>query len=201
MTQFARDFVSSIKGASVDISTKELSGGARIFYIFNDVFGSELADLDATANLGDQDIRTAIRSSTGPRSSSFVPEVALICGEAGGLSCLSLRVRDVWSWHTSMVKIFRDCTIPVSSIRCRTVSPPVLRATSGTAEVPWLPRPSCRSRFGVVEGEVGTDLGYTQNLIDIPSAYINCIYGERTECHRRSHEFPKPNAESPPSGQ
>ena len=38
MTQFARDFVSSIEGTNVDISTKELSGGARIYYIFNDIF-------------------------------------------------------------------------------------------------------------------------------------------------------------------
>src|SRR5882672_8686349 len=49
MTKFARDFVSSIDGTSVDISTKELSGGARIYYIFNDVFGHALDCIDATA--------------------------------------------------------------------------------------------------------------------------------------------------------
>ncbi|KXN86212.1 Dynamin-related protein DNM1 [Leucoagaricus sp. SymC.cos] len=76
MTQFARDFVSSIEGTKVDISTKELSGGARIYYIFNDVFGQALASIDATHNLDNQDIRTAIRNSTGPRPSLFVPEVA-----------------------------------------------------------------------------------------------------------------------------
>ena len=64
ITQFSRDFVSSIKGTSVEISTKEPSGGARIYYIFNDVFGDALANLDVTANLGDQDFRTAIRNSS-----------------------------------------------------------------------------------------------------------------------------------------
>ena len=76
MTQFARDLVSSIKGTRVDISTKGLFGGARIYYTFNDAFGSAVADLDATANLGDQNVRTAIRNSAGARPSLSVPEVA-----------------------------------------------------------------------------------------------------------------------------
>ncbi len=76
MTQFARDFVTSIEGTNVDISTKELSGGARVYYIFNDVFGNALASIDPTQSLENQDIRTAIRNSTGPRPSLFVPEVA-----------------------------------------------------------------------------------------------------------------------------
>jgi hypothetical protein len=50
MTQFTRDFVTPIEGMNVDISTKEPSGGARIYYIFNG-------------------------NSTGPRPSLFVPEV------------------------------------------------------------------------------------------------------------------------------
>jgi hypothetical protein len=47
MTQFARDFVASIEGTKVDVSTKELSGGARIYYIFNDIFGRALASIDS----------------------------------------------------------------------------------------------------------------------------------------------------------
>jgi dynamin 1-like protein len=51
MTQFTRDFVASIEGMNIDISTKEPSGGARIYYTFNG-------------------------NSTGPRPSLlFVPEV------------------------------------------------------------------------------------------------------------------------------
>lgn len=76
MTQFASSFVSSIDGTSVEISTKELCGGARIYYIYNDVFGNALNSLDPTQNLSMRDIRTAIRNSTGPRPSLFVPELA-----------------------------------------------------------------------------------------------------------------------------
>ncbi|QRW16722.1 dynamin central region protein [Rhizoctonia solani] len=75
MTSFARDFVSSIEGTNLEISTKELSGGARIYYIFNDVFGHALNSLDATGNLTTQDIRTAIRNSHGPRPSISVPKL------------------------------------------------------------------------------------------------------------------------------
>ena len=64
------------QGTNVDISNKELSGGARIFYIFNDVFGHALAIIESTQSLEIQDIRTAICNSTGPRPSLLVPEVA-----------------------------------------------------------------------------------------------------------------------------
>ena len=76
MTRFASSFISSIDGTSTEISTKELCGGARIYYIFNDVFGNSLETVDPTLNLSVLDIRTAIRNSTGPRPSLFVPELA-----------------------------------------------------------------------------------------------------------------------------
>lgn len=76
MTRFANTFVSSIDGTSSEISTKELCGGARVYQIFNAVFGNALTHIDPTHNLTTNDIRTAIRNSTGPRASLFVPELA-----------------------------------------------------------------------------------------------------------------------------
>ncbi|THC91066.1 hypothetical protein EYZ11_009473 [Aspergillus tanneri] len=76
MTRFASSFISSIDGTSSEISTKELCGGARIYYIFNSVFGNSLETIDPIHNLSVPDIRTAIRNSTGPRPSLFVPELA-----------------------------------------------------------------------------------------------------------------------------
>lgn len=115
MTQFARDFVASIEGTSVNISTKELSGGARIYYIFNDVFGTALASIDATHNLENQDIRTAIRNSTGPRPSLFVPENAfdlLIKPQIKLLEPPSLRCVELV--YEELVKICHNCSGPVS---------------------------------------------------------------------------------------
>ena len=115
MTQFARDFIASIDGTSVDISTKELSGGARIYYIFNDVFGAALTSIDATHNLDNQDIRTAIRNSTGPRPSLFVPEIAfdlLVKPQIKLLEAPSLRCVELV--YEELVKICHNCTSAVS---------------------------------------------------------------------------------------
>ncbi|KAI7854349.1 Dynamin central region-domain-containing protein [Circinella umbellata] len=76
LTKFSNDFVAAIDGTSSEMSTKELCGGARIYFIFNNVFGSALDGIPPCANLSNNDIRTAIRNSTGPRPSLFVPELA-----------------------------------------------------------------------------------------------------------------------------
>ncbi|KAI9489633.1 dynamin-A [Zychaea mexicana] len=76
LTKFSNDFVAAIDGTSSEMSTKELCGGARIYFIFNNVFGSALDAIPPCANLSNNDIRTAIRNSTGPRPSLFVPELA-----------------------------------------------------------------------------------------------------------------------------
>ncbi|KAJ2598079.1 Dynamin- GTPase protein [Coemansia sp. RSA 1721] len=76
ITLFATEFSNSIEGTAPEMSTAELCGGARLYYIFNDIFASGLDSVNPTANLTNSDIRTAIRNSTGPRASLFVPEIA-----------------------------------------------------------------------------------------------------------------------------
>ncbi|PPQ70239.1 hypothetical protein CVT26_014486 [Gymnopilus dilepis] len=156
MTQFARDFVSSIEGTKVDISTKELSGGARIYYIFNDIFGRALSSIDATGNLDNQDIRTAIRNSTGPRPSLFVPEMAfdllvkpqIKLLEAPALRCVELV-------YEELVKICHNCT---------------------SAELQRFPRLHAQLIEVVSEllrERLGPTSDYAQSLIEIQAAYIN----------------------------
>jgi dynamin 1-like protein len=65
----------SIKGTNINISTKELSGSARVYYIFNNVSGNALASIEPMQALENQDIRTAIHNSTSLHLSLFVPEV------------------------------------------------------------------------------------------------------------------------------
>jgi dynamin 1-like protein len=119
MTQFARDYVASIEGTSLNISTKELSGGARVYYIFNDVFGHVLESIDTTKNLDSQDIRTAIRNSTGPRPSLFVPEMAfdlLVKPQIKLLEAPSLRCVELV--YEELVKICHNCTNKVGTRLC-----------------------------------------------------------------------------------
>ncbi|KAJ3901989.1 Dynamin central region-domain-containing protein [Lentinula edodes] len=156
MTQFARDFISSIEGTNVDISTKELSGGARIYYIFNDVFGNALLSLHATQNLDNQDIRTAIRNSTGPRPSLFVPEVAfdlLVKPQIKLLEAPSLRCVELV--YEELVKICHNC----SSVELQ-------RFPRLHAQIIDVVSDLLRERLGPTSD-------YTHSLIDIQAAYIN----------------------------
>ncbi|KZT21012.1 hypothetical protein NEOLEDRAFT_1099926 [Neolentinus lepideus HHB14362 ss-1] len=156
MTQFARDFVSSIEGTNLNISTKELSGGARIYYIFNDIFGSALASLDSTQNLETQDIRTAIRNSTGPRPSLFVPETAfdlLVKPQIKLLEGPALRCVELV--YEELVKICHSCT-----------STELQRFPRLHSQVVDVVSDLLRERLGPTSE-------YTQSLIDIQAAYIN----------------------------
>lgn len=156
MTRFAHDFVTSIEGTNVDISTKELSGGARIYYIFNDVFGHALTSIEPTHNLDNQDIRTAIRNSTGPRPSLFVPEVAfdlLVKPQIKLLEAPSLRCVELV--YEELVKICHNCT---------------------SAELQRFPRLHAQLVETVSEllrERLGPTSAYAQSLIDIQVAYIN----------------------------
>lgn len=114
MTQFVRDFVASIDGTSLEISTKELCGGARIYYIFQDVFGHALESINPTHNLTPVDIRTAIRNSTGPKPSLFVPELAfdlLVKPQIKLLEPPSLRCVEMV--YEELMKICHNCTSTV----------------------------------------------------------------------------------------
>lgn len=156
MTQFVRDFISSIEGTSPDISTKELSGGARIYYIFNDVFGNALQSIDSTSNLSSQDIRTAIRNSTGPRPSLFVPEVAfdlLVKPQIKLLEAPSLRCVEMV--YEELVKICHNCT------------------NSELQRFPRLHAQLIEAVSELLRERLGPTSEYTRSLIDIQAAYIN----------------------------
>ncbi|KAL9960031.1 hypothetical protein ACROYT_G033424 [Oculina patagonica] len=76
ITRFASSYCAIIEGTARDIETTELCGGARICYIFHDIFGRTLEMMDAMEGLATRDILTAIRNATGPRPALFVPEIS-----------------------------------------------------------------------------------------------------------------------------
>lgn len=76
ITRFASSYCAIIEGTARDIETTELCGGARICYIFHDIFGRTLEIMDAMEGLATRDILTAIRNATGPRPALFVPEIS-----------------------------------------------------------------------------------------------------------------------------
>ncbi|CAM9678280.1 unnamed protein product [Scytosiphon promiscuus] len=79
LSNFASNFHAAVdgRGSSPDgIEMNELYGGARISYIFHEIFSQSLATIDPFEGLTDQDIRTAIYNANGTRPSLFVPEMS-----------------------------------------------------------------------------------------------------------------------------
>jgi len=77
VTQFAQDFGNIIEGKGQElVSTNEISGGARINYIFSDIYSRAIGEISFLDGLSEQDIRTSIKNSAGFRSALFVPESA-----------------------------------------------------------------------------------------------------------------------------
>ncbi|KAI5354059.1 PREDICTED: dynamin-related [Prunus dulcis] len=75
LTQYCEAFAAMVDGKSQEMSTKELSGGARIHYILQSIFVKCLEEVDPCDDLTDDDIRMAIQNASGARNALFVPEV------------------------------------------------------------------------------------------------------------------------------
>ncbi|RCI11675.1 hypothetical protein L249_7351 [Ophiocordyceps polyrhachis-furcata BCC 54312] len=156
MTRFANSFIASIDGTSTEISTRELCGGARIYYIFNSVFGSSLESIDPTSNLSTLDIRTAIRNSTGPRPSLFVPEMAFDLLVKPQIKLLEIpSQRCVELVYEELIKICHTC---------------------GSTELSRFPRLQAKLIEAVsdlLRERLGPSASYVESLISIQRAYIN----------------------------
>ncbi|MCP8717461.1 MAG: dynamin family protein [Asgard group archaeon] len=161
MTKFANSFVGSIEGSTVnEIATKELCGGARIYYIYNEIFGSQLASINPTHNLSINDIRTAIRNSTGPRPSLFVPELAfdiLVKPQIKLLEDPSHRCVELV--YEELMKIVHNvCSSDISTEMNR-----YPRLQSKLIEVV----------SDLLRERLGPTIKYVESLIEINKAYIN----------------------------
>ncbi|CAI8617970.1 unnamed protein product [Vicia faba] len=75
LSKYCDAFSSMVEGKNEAMSTSELSGGARINYIFQSIFVRSLEEVDPCEDLTDDDIRTAIQNATGPKAALFVPDV------------------------------------------------------------------------------------------------------------------------------
>ncbi|XP_051137736.1 dynamin-related protein 3B-like isoform X2 [Andrographis paniculata] len=75
LSRYSEAFSSKIDGKNEEMSTTELSGGARIHYIFQNIYVKSLEDVDPCEEITDDDIRTSIQNAKGPKAGLFVPEV------------------------------------------------------------------------------------------------------------------------------
>ncbi|XP_026680641.1 dynamin-1-like protein [Diaphorina citri] len=123
ITKFASAYCSTVEGTARNIETTELCGGARICYIFHEIFGKVLDGINPLDGLTKMDILTAIRNATGPRPALFVPEVSfelLVKRQIRRLEEPSQRCVELV--HEEMQRIIQHCGELISSIPATTSS-------------------------------------------------------------------------------
>lgn len=76
ITDFCNDYNGVLDGQTKDISSNELSGGARISFVFHEVFKNGVYALDPFDRIKDADIRTIMYNSSGSAPSLFVGTAA-----------------------------------------------------------------------------------------------------------------------------
>ncbi|KAJ2745820.1 vacuolar protein sorting-associated protein 1 [Coemansia sp. BCRC 34301] len=72
ITEFCNDFRGALEGKSKDLSTYELSGGARIGFVFHEIFANGVKSIDPLEHVKDSDIRTILYNSSGSSPALFV---------------------------------------------------------------------------------------------------------------------------------
>jgi len=160
----------------------ELKGGARVYYIFNQIFGRKLRGINAFEGLEDEDIRIAIANANGNRPALFVPEIAF-----------DLLVK----------RQIRRLEQP--GLQCADMVLGEMQRIAYQSEVPEMTRfPDLRDKvFEVVSRVLKTCMTPTQqmisNLINVELAYINTAHpdfigGNKVlgSLHRRPNQQPPP---------
>ncbi|GLE05245.1 hypothetical protein PINS_up014245 [Pythium insidiosum] len=159
ISHVAANFTNSLDGRNHSLNgveMNELYGGARISYIFNEIFTKALQEVNPFDGLSDEDIRTTIRNANGPRQSLFVPEVSfeLLAKrqikrlEQPGLQCVDL-VFDELQRVTSQCETMELSRFPELRDRVIEVVNAMLRASLAPTQT------------------------MIQNLIQIELAYVN----------------------------
>lgn len=72
ITEFANEYRTILDGNSQDLSTNELSGGARISFVFHELYSNGIKSVDPFDQVKDVDIRTILYNSSGSSPSLFV---------------------------------------------------------------------------------------------------------------------------------
>ncbi|KAK4703813.1 vacuolar protein sorting-associated protein 1, partial [Phenoliferia sp. Uapishka_3] len=76
ITEFCSEFRTAIDGTSGDLTLNELSGGARISFVFHELFSNGVKSLDPYDQVKDADIRTILYNSSGSSPALFVGTTA-----------------------------------------------------------------------------------------------------------------------------
>ncbi|SCU97752.1 LAMI_0F11232g1_1 [Lachancea mirantina] len=72
ITDFSKEYTGILDGEAKELSSQELSGGARISFVFHEIYKNGVRALDPFDQIKDSDIRTIMYNSSGAAPSLFV---------------------------------------------------------------------------------------------------------------------------------
>ncbi|OAJ44422.1 hypothetical protein BDEG_27650 [Batrachochytrium dendrobatidis JEL423] len=76
ITEFTSEYRTVIAGTSNDLSSDELSGGARISFVFHEIYAAAIRSMDPFDQVKEVDIRTILYNSSGSSPALFVGTAA-----------------------------------------------------------------------------------------------------------------------------
>jgi len=74
LAKYTADVKSAIDIGGAQLNLKSMTGGARISFIFDDIFVPAMAKLNPLEGLSEEDIRITMRNSKGAKTWLFIPE-------------------------------------------------------------------------------------------------------------------------------
>jgi len=183
VSPFASDDLKAVKSAYGG-----LSGGAKINYIFNEIYKESIMQVDGITGLSIEEVHDAIRNATGPRPSLFVPEASfevLARKQIAKLEVPALKCADLV--YEELSRLLRR--VEKSELR---------RFPNLTAKAVEVASDLLRERMGPTHQMI-------EALIRIEMAYINTNHPDFSRCgaplgvlaqivdEKRSSGLPKPN--------
>ncbi|MCJ1310383.1 vacuolar protein sorting-associated protein 1 [Agyrium rufum] len=76
ITEFCNEYRTVLEGSNSELSSVELSGGARISFVFHELYSNGVKAVDPFDQVKDIDIRTILYNSSGPTPALFVGTTA-----------------------------------------------------------------------------------------------------------------------------
>lgn len=76
ITEFSNEYREVLEGNNQELSSVELSGGARISFVFHELYSNGIKAVDPFDQVKDIDIRTILYNSSGPSPALFVGTTA-----------------------------------------------------------------------------------------------------------------------------
>ncbi|EKE37163.1 hypothetical protein ENUP19_0285G0016 [Entamoeba nuttalli] len=108
--KFSGSFAAALNGTDTNIHTHEISGGAKIFSVFENNFRPTIDNQDILSGIKDVDILTAIKNASGTRPCLYVPQSAFE-------NLISKQVRNFeGTCHNCVDNVYREMKVIVGKI-------------------------------------------------------------------------------------